>query len=432
MNIARLASHPAYPWLLTCTLFFCAALNYADRTAVSSVFPLLQREFAMSDVVIAAVGSSFLWSYAFASPFSGLLADRVSRSRLVLFSLLAWSSVTAATAFVPNSHWLLFARALLGLSECLYLPAAIALIADYHPVSTRGTAMAIHIAGLNAGMVVGGSLGGYLGQHYGWRIMFLSLGGAGLLIAAVSAVILRDPARPKRDSDTAQHLETSSGVLESLRQVITVPTYLIIIAEAALVSIGTWVFANWLPLYFAETFHMSLAGAGFSGTFTIQAGGVLGTVLGGSLSDWAARRQRRGRMLVQCVCLGLSAPFLLSFVWSRSYALISLSIFFYQFLAAMSSSAEHPIVCDVLDARLRSTAIGCMNTVNCLAGGCGVLLAGFFKRDFGLSAIFAAASGIVLLAAILLLAGYRFFLDRDLAVRRSSAVRPETAPAAIP
>ncbi len=429
MNLDRLASRPAYPWLLTCTLFFCAALNYADRTAVSSVFPLLQREFAMSDVEIAAVGSFFLWSYAFASPLSGLLADRVSRSRLVLFSLLAWSSVTAATAFVPNSHWLLFARALLGLSECLYLPAAIALIADYHPVSSRGTAMAIHIAGLNAGMVVGGSLGGYLGQHYGWRIMFLALGGAGLLIAAISGFVLRDPARPQQSLDGSQHSAATSGVLDSLRQVLTVPTYLTIVAEAALVSIGTWVFANWLPLYFSETFHMSLAGAGFSGTFTIQAGGVLGTVLGGSLSDFAARRQRRGRMLVQCVCLGLSSPFLLSFVWSKNYAWISFSIFFYQFLAAMSGSAEHPIVCDVLDARLRSTAIGCMNTVNSFAGGAGILLAGYFKHEFGLSAIFAAASGIVLFAAILLLACYRLFLERDLAARRESVVPPLTAPA---
>jgi predicted MFS family arabinose efflux permease len=420
-----------YPWFVTGVLFFCAALNYADRTAVSSVFPLLQRDFGMSDVALAAVGSFFLWSYASASPIAGLLADRFSRSRLVVCSLLLWSMVTAITAFAPTANFLLFARILLGLSECLYLPAAIALIADYHSASTRATAMAVHIAGLNAGMIAGGSLGGYLGQHYGWRTMFLVLGGVGLLFTGICSLVLRD--RPKADPVAGTHRESGAqtGILDSLRGILTVPTYLIVISQAMLVSIGTWVFANWLPLYFAETFHMNLAGAGFSGTFTIQAAGVFGNLLGGYASDRAASRLVRRRMLVQSLCLFASAPFLLSFIWSKSFLWISLSVFLYQLFAAMASANEHPIICDVLDPRLRSTAIGCMNTVNCFAGGAGILLAGIFKHDLGLGAIFGYASGIVLLAAFLVFVGYLLFIDRDLNRRSDSSSEPIDIPVVL-
>jgi predicted MFS family arabinose efflux permease len=415
-----------YPWFVTGVLFFCAALNYADRTAVSSVFPLLRHDFGMSDVALAAIGSFFLWSYASASPIAGLLADRFSRSRLVVCSLLLWSLATAITACAPNAAFLLSARVLLGLSECLYLPAAIALIADYHPASTRATAMAVHLAGLNAGMIVGGSLGGYLGQHYGWRTMFLALGGAGVLFAVFCGLVLRDT--PKVKALDGAPMAGPAGILESLRAILTVPTYLVVILQAMLVAIGTWVFINWLPLYFAESFHMSLAAAGFSGTFTIQAAGVLGTIFGGYASDRAARGDASRRMLVQCLCLFASAPFLLSFIWSKNFFWISLSVFLYQLFAAMAAANEHPIICDVLDQRLRSTAIGCMNTVNSLAGGAGILLAGFFKHNLGLGAIFACASGFLLLAAFLVLAGYFWFLGRDLGRRSASSGAPVVIP----
>src|SRR5207248_5577221 len=127
------------------------ALNYADRTAISSVFPLLRADLGISDLVIGAIGSVFLWSYAIGSPIAGYVADRMSRSRVVLFSLLAWSSVMFATGFVHSAPMLLVMRALLGIAECAYLPASIALIAEHHGPDTRGTAIGIQLAGRHAG-----------------------------------------------------------------------------------------------------------------------------------------------------------------------------------------------------------------------------------------------------------------------------------------
>ncbi len=166
-------------WKITCLLFAIAALNYGDRTAISSVFPLLRADLGISDVVMAGIGSVFLWSYAIGSPFAGYLADRVSRSRVVLFSLAAWSAVMLLTGFTHSSGFLLLTRALLGIAECAYLPAATALIAEHHDPNTRGTAMGIQVAGMQIGLVAGSAIAGYIGEQLGWRADFSSSGEPG-------------------------------------------------------------------------------------------------------------------------------------------------------------------------------------------------------------------------------------------------------------
>src|SRR5258706_3522961 len=186
------------PWHVVAMLFFIACLNYADRTAISAVFPLLRSELDISDVGLAAIGSFFLWSYAIGSPFSGWLADRVSRSKMVVYSLSAWSLITIVTGLVTNANQLLLTRILLGFAECGYLPAAIALIADHHSPQTRATAMGVHLAGLNFGLVAGGALAGYLGEHYGWRVGFFLLGGVGLALAAIASYRLTDVSTPEQ------------------------------------------------------------------------------------------------------------------------------------------------------------------------------------------------------------------------------------------
>jgi len=142
-------------WVTALLLAIVACLNYADRTAISSVFPLLRSDLGVSDLQLAAIGSFFLWSYAIGSSAAGLLADRLSRSRIIVTTLVAWSLVTICTGLSRNITELLITRVLLGIAECCYLPAAIALIGSHHPPSTRGTALGIHLFGLNLGLIVG-------------------------------------------------------------------------------------------------------------------------------------------------------------------------------------------------------------------------------------------------------------------------------------
>jgi predicted MFS family arabinose efflux permease len=405
-----------YRWRIVALLFLIGATNYGDRTAISSVFPLLRSEFGATDVELGAIGTSFLWAYALASPFAGSFADRFSRSRIIAVSLAAWSVVTLVTAFATSVGQILVSRVILGFAEAAYLPAAIALIADYHSSESRATAIGYHTAGLTFGLIAGGAGAGYLGQHYGWRASFVILGVAGLALAGFAIFYLRDNQQPAGQTATA---DAPPPFFASLKILLTIPSYLIILAEAMLVAIGTWIFLNWLPLFFKETYDLSLAAAGFAGTFMLQGAATIGLISGGYFSDWFAGLQPRRRMLIQTVSYAISAPFLLAFLFQPQLVFLNVCIFGFSFFMRVSACNETPLLCDLLAPRFRSTAIGVMNAANCLAGGIGILLAGFFKSTYGLAGIFGGLSGIMVAGAILTAIGYRVFLGRDLARRKT-------------
>ncbi|MSO21821.1 MAG: MFS transporter [Acidobacteria bacterium] len=423
----RLLSKEYYKWLLVSLLFFVAALNYGDRTALTALFPLLRKDLGMSDVALAAVGTSFLWSYGLVSPLAGYLGDRFPRSALITWSLVAWSLVTALTGLVHTSQQLLGMRVLLGLAEALYIPASAALIADFHPTQSRARANSIHLTGVFSGVVAGSTVAGYIGDRYGWRFSTLVLGGAGFVVAVVCYFLLYD--KPRRIPGSAGERESDVPALppwKAVASVLRVPCYLFLAGQVMLVSFGSWIFSNWMPLFFAERFNMGLAGAGFSATFALQAGSVLGILGGGLISDRIARRHLKRRMLMQACCNLLSAPFLLAFVWTDSFSAITVSIFLFSLVKALGGANENPVLCDVLNARQRATAIGISNLTSSLMGGLGILIAGCLKSIFGLSAVFAGISAIVVLSGLLLLVGYRFFLEKDLQ-RQSLAVAAELA-----
>ena len=407
------ADSPRYKWILVAILFLAASLNYADRGALTAVFPLLRKDLGMSDMALAAIGSFFLWSYALFSPLAGYLGDRFSRSALVTWSIVAWSVVTILTAFVQTTEQLLSMRVLLGIAESLYIPASLALIAEHHATPTRAMAMSLHLAGFYSGVVFGGTVAGYLGESYGWRPSLLVLGSVGLLLGLLCKLtVFGLPAALSPESAMEKHVVQSFG--RSFSNLVKTVSYWVLLLEAMLLAIGTWIFANWLPLYFTETFKMSLSGAGFAGTFPVQAGAMIGILAGGYFSDKVARKTVQRRMLFHSLCYLAAAPLLLAFVVSSNYTIILSAIFGYSLLRAVGGANANPLLCDLLPKNSWSTAVGLMNTTNCFAGGVGILIAGYLKRDFGLGGIFAGTAGIVLVAGILLLLGYFLFLRRDL------------------
>lgn len=231
----------------------------------------------MSDVALGATATVFLWTYAAVSPLAGFFGDRMSRARLLTFSLASWSLVMACSALVQSTGQLLFMRALLGVAEAAYIPAATALIADHHGPDTRGKAIGIHLAGFSVGMVGGGSLAGYLGEHFGWRPSFAFLGLAGLVLTGACVLWLRDAP----SSAAARAAEPPLSLRQTIAQLLAIPTFLILTLENVLSGTVNWVFINWLPLFFRETFALSLTMAGFYGTLWIQAGRVAGVTAGG-------------------------------------------------------------------------------------------------------------------------------------------------------
>jgi predicted MFS family arabinose efflux permease len=392
-----------------------AALNYADRAAFSSVLPPLRQDLGLSDATLGLLGSLFLWSYALASPFAGALADRFSRRTLVLVSLAAWSAVTAATGLATGVISFALLRIALGVAESLYLPAAIALIADHHDTTSRGRALGIHSLGLNCGVVLGGAFAGYSAQHFGWRTGFVVLGLAGVALAFVARQRIPDtPAKTDVPAVVRASFRTA------LRYLIRVPSFHVLLLKTMLAGFSVWIFLNWLPLYFNEAFGMSLGAAGFAGTFMLQISTMLGIAGGGWISDWVARRSPQSRMLVMSLCYLGAAPFLLLFTTRPAFGLVVLAVSAFSFLRGLGEASEKPCLCDVVPARYRSTALGLMNTLATAAGGLGVLLAGLLKRDWGLESVFAASAGVFVVAGLCLFIGYRWLLPLDLARARGA------------
>lgn len=389
-------------------LFVCiGGLNYADRTAISSLFPLLRTGLGLTDVGMALTGSLFLWSYAAGSPFAGRIADRFNRRKLVIGSLAAWSAVTALSGLVTAAWQLQALRLVLGLTECLYLPAAIALLAEFHDHDTRATAIGMHSAGLGLGMVAGGTLAGYLGDLYGWRPAFFALGGAGIVLAIIASFLLPDatPAQSAR--------RVAEPVFDTLQSIFRTPLYRVILTEAALIAIGNWIFSNWLPLYFTEVHGLTLAAAGFSGTAALKAGGTAGAALGGMFSDRFAGSDTSRRLLLHGTSYLLAGPLLLIFAVNAPLATIGVTIFLHGILRSAGAANEMPVLCDVLPADRRSTAIGIMNAMNTFTGGLAILVSGFLKPNFDLSAVFAANSIIVMAAGLVCLWGRRIQLHHS-------------------
>jgi MFS family permease len=402
-----------YKWLLVGTLFFFNALNYADRTSITSVYALLKTDLGFTDVGLGAIGSTFLWSYALASPLAGFMGDRFQRGRLLLLSLFGWSLATLLTGLVGEQWQLLGMRAALGLVEALYLPAALALVAEYHGQETRASALGILSVGNYAGLVGGGTIGGWLGGLYGWRSPLIVLGVAGIVLAGLAYFLL-----PGRKGIPEPMVKEAKGpglsFTAAAGRLLRIPSFLVLAGAGVLASVGTWIFINWLPLFFRENLGMTLVTAGFLGSSLVSVSSAVSQAAAGVVSDRLARRGVHYRLLMNATLIACAAPTLLTFMLTRNHTAIMVALVAYGILRAGGDANIVPLICDLAGVDKRSTAIGLSNMLNTIAGGLGVFVAGFLKSGFGLSGVFAGVAGILALDGVLLFTGYFLWIRRDL------------------
>ena len=397
------------PWRTVLILFFVGAFNIADRTALTAVLPALRSEMSLSDAQLGLLSSFFLWSYALGSPVAGFIGDRFPRRKLVLGSLVVWSTITALTGAASSFREVAVLRVALGFAECIYLPAAVALLAEQHGPATRGRAMSLAGIGAILGSTMGGTLCGVLADQHGWRSGFVVLGLAGIGLAVFARLGLGPAPAPPPAAIAPRRIPLG----EPLAYFLATRSYLMILGALVLVNLGSWILVAWLPLYFSEKYHMSMGAAGFHGTFIIAAFALLGIVSGGWLSDRVARTDSGRRLFLLAGGQMLAAPCLVGFVAGAPFAILYVFIALFSFFRAAGGANETPVMCDVVPSAYRATAQGIQNTCSLVAGGLGILLAGVLKREIGLEAIFAGVSIVYLLAAALYFWGYCYWIRND-------------------
>jgi MFS family permease len=398
-----------YSWAVVGMLWLICVFNYADRQAIFSVFELLKSEMDLSDVQLGIVGGSFMWVYAFALPFAGVIADLANRKALILGGLLFWSAVTLATGWATAYWHLVLLRALEGLGEAFYFPASMSLLSDYHGRKTRSLAMGLHQSSVYVGTVLGGSVAGYCADYFGWRLGFYLFGSLGLGVAAVLVFFLREPPRGAADRRARQQ---RGDVAESIVEVTHIPMAVVLTLVFIGANFVALIFLTWMPTYLKRQFGMSLTLSGFTATVWLQAASVIGVLVGGLLADLWAPRRRGGRALVQVLGLLAGTPLVFLTGWARDVDVLVLAMAGFGFCKGLYDANIWASLYDVVPLRYRGTAQGLMNFVGWLGASPAPVAVAWAAARYGMGACLSATSVVYLLCGGLLLAGVIIFFPR--------------------
>ena len=405
----NLTNSKYYPWVVVALLGGVALLNYMDRQMLSTMKDAMQVDIIdlQSATNFGRLMAIFLWVYGLMSPISGIIADNLSRKKLIVGSLLVWSSVTYLMGLATTYDQVFWLRALMGVSEALYLPAGLSLIADYHTGGSRSLAVGIHMTGLYLGQAIGG-FGATLAAAYSWNTTFYWFGIIGIVYAFVLAVFLKDKKRvapEEAKEDTPK--KPQANVLLSLKSLFTNPAFWVILLYFAIPSLPGWATKNWLPTLFAENLGLPMSQAGPIATITIAFSSFVGVVFGGILSDRWVRKNIKGRIYTGAIGLSLTIPSLLLLGFGSSIVEVVTAGVLFGIGFGMFDANNMPILCQFVSVRQRATAYGVMNMVGVFAGAMITSVLGSWSDDGNLGMGFALLAAVVAVAVVIQLYSLR-------------------------
>lgn len=358
-------------WLIVGLLFPVALLNYLDRQMIASM-----KISVMGD--IKDIGSeenwghmlaSFKWVYAIFSPIGGFIADRFSRKLTICGSLFVWSFITWLTGHVSSFNELYWARTMMGISEAFYIPAALAMIADYHTGSTRSRAVGVHQMGIYCGVMVGG-FAGFVADSpdLGWRFMFDFTGLAGVLYAVPLLLLLRDLPRSSDKPDVGGMTSIAHAPQETLLS----RNFILLVLYFTLPALAAWVVRDWMPAILQKAFNISQGVAGVSASLYWQAAALLSAILGGWLADRWMQHNIRGRIYVSAIGMMLIIPAMFGVGNApalNSFALAVAALILFGVGWGFFDCNNMPILSQIVRPDMRATGYGIMNFVSMMCGG---------------------------------------------------------------
>ena len=392
-----------YPWIVVALLWVVALLNYLDRQMLSTM-----QESMKMDIKELAVGENFgrlmgvfLLIYGLMSPVAGIIADRVNRKWMIVGSLFVWSAVTYGMGYATTFNQVYWLRALMGLSEALYLATALSMIADYHTSKTRSLAIGIHMSGLYAGQALGG-FGATIASNYTWHTVFHWFGMVGIVYAFFLVFTLFDIER-KPQATTQITPAPKNSLLSSLALVFGTFSFWILLFYFMASSFPGWGTKNWLPTLFATNLNVPMATAGPIATISIAISSFLGVLIGGTLSDRWVQTNIKARIYTSTIGLGLTIPALILIGFGESYVAMIGATLLFGIGYGMFDTNNMPILCQIIPQQQRATAYGIMNMGGVFSGYAVTLMLGTSTDAGNLGADFSKLSVIILIAIVLML-----------------------------
>ena len=359
-----------YPWVVVALLWVVALLNYMDRQMLSTMQEAMKVDIVELNKAEAfgALMAIFLWIYGFMSPVAGMIADRFSRKWLVVGSLFVWSAVTYLMGYADDFHELYWLRAVMGISEALYIPSALSLIADWHQGKSRSLAIGVHMTGLYVGQAIGG-FGATVAAIFSWHSTFHWFGIIGIIYSLILVVTLREnPAHTLVKERPIALGEKKPSLFSGLSVLFSTCAFWIILFYFAAPSLPGWATKNWLPTLFSESLNIPMSEAGPISTITIAFSSFIGVIVGGILSDRWVQKNIRGRVYTGAIGLGLTIPALMLLGFGHSFVAIIGAGLLFGIGFGVFDANNMPILCQFVSAKYRGTAYGIMNMIGVFAG----------------------------------------------------------------
>jgi MFS family permease len=359
-----------YPWSVVAMLWFVALLNYLDRQMLSTMRPFMMEDIGelISATNFGRLMAIFLWIYAFMSPVSGMIADRLNRKWLIVASLFVWSGVTLSMGYAQNMEQLYVLRAIMGISEAFYVPAGLSLIADYHQRKTRSLAIGFHTSGIYLGQALGG-FGATLAGNTSWQFTFHSFGIVGILYSIILIIFLREKKTYTLEQSGKKSLpQEFSLALKGLSMLLGNIAFWVILFYFSAPSLPGWATKNWLPTLFSESLNMDMQQAGPLSTMTMALASLAGVLAGGYISDRWVQKHLKGRIYTSVIGLGLTIPALFLIGYGSGLPTIVIGAVCFGLGFGIFDVNSMPILCQFVSSRYRATGYGLMNLAGISAG----------------------------------------------------------------
>lgn len=401
MNADNKSESMVYPWVVVGLLSVVAMLNYLDRQILSVMQGAIQADIVelQKSEAFGALMAIFLYIYGAVSPFAGSIADRVNRKWLIVGSLFVWSGVTYGMGLATTFPQLMWLRGIMGVSEALYIPAALAMIADYHQGKTRSLAIGIHMAGLYLGQALGG-FGAPIAEKISWHTTFHWFGIIGIAYGVILLFFLRDR-RPDTQMKDLTNTTKSDKIpyLKGLSLLFSNIAFWVILFYFAAPSLPGWAIKNWIPTLFSDSLGIPMSKAGPLSTIIIAASSFAGAVfIGGPISDRWVQKNLKGRIYTSAIGLALTIPSLILLGYGHTFVTVIGAAILFGIGFGMFDTNNMPILCQFVPPRLRATAYGFMNMVGVFAGAAITQILGRFKDEGNFGFGFAILGAVVAIA----------------------------------